>query len=311
MIEYLRSDNSELFINHKTVHGITGVTFEIYDIDTEEFVQSGTAPLTASYNQPSSSMTWTARLIEDSAEYDRNVKIEWVRTTASGASATIEYASIIRPYVTASRIRSLASIDNGVSDDTLIKQERKARYFLQSHIGIDFSKRYTSMVVYGMNSDILSLPTPIIRADKIYEDDILIYDNTSTGPFNELEFSVEPSQSKTRIKIINSDEFGRSVQEFPDMHLIPIDGTFKKDTQYRIVGAFGYQYVPSNIEQATALLVEDYLCNDFGIRNKNISKLSNDSYDITYSSNSATGTGNLLVDKLISDYMNFPRFMVI
>lgn len=312
MIEYLRSDNSELEIIHITVQGITGVTFEIYDLDTDEFVQSGTAPLTASAHGGSSSFSWTATLTSDSAAYDRNVKIEWVQTTASGASATIEYASLIRPFATASRIKSLATIENSITDATLEKNERKARYFLQSHIGIDFTKEYNSMVVYGNNSDILSLPTPLIQLDKIYEDDILIYDMVSSASVNELDFNLEASLSRTRIKIINTeDEFERAVQEFPEVHVLPYDGVFKKDCQYKITGVWGYQYVPNEIEQATALLVEDYLCNDFNIRNKNISKLSNDSYDLTYASNAGTGTGNLLVDKLISPWLNAPRFMVI
>lgn len=309
MIEYLRSDNSELSITHSTVQGMSGVTFEIYDLDTDEFVQSGNTTLSAS---TASSSSWTGKLTEDSAAYDRNVKIEWVRTTASGASATVEYASLVRPFATASRIRSLADIASTETDATLVKQERKARYFLQSHIGNKFAKEYSNIVVYGNNSDILSLPIPLIRLDKIYEDDILMYDMVSTASVNDFNYSLEASQSKTRIKIINTeDEFERAVQEFPEVHILPFDGVFKKDAQYKIVGIFGYQYVPNNIEQATALLVEDYLCNDFNIRNKNISKLSNDSYDLTYATNAATGTGNLLVDKLIADYVNSPRFLVI
>lgn len=309
MIEYLRSDNSELSITHSTVQGMSGVTFEVYDLDTDEFIQSGNASLSAS---TASSSSWTGKLTEDSAMYDRNIKIEWVRTTASGASATIEYASLIRPFATASRIRSLADIDSSETDATLVKQERKARYFLQAHTGIKFTKEYSNIVVYGNNSDILSLPVPLIRLDKVYEDDILVYDMVSSASINEFDFSLEASQSKTRIKIINTeDEFERAVQEFPEVHVLPMNGVFKKDAQYKIVGIFGYQYVPSNIEQATALLVEDYLCNDFNIRNKNISKLSNDSYDLTYATNSATGTGNLIVDKLIADYVNAPRFMAV
>jgi hypothetical protein len=312
MIEYLRADDSELKIVHPTVHYITGVTFEIYDLDTDEFVQSGTAALTASANNPSSSMGWTATLTSDSAAYDRRVKIEWIQTTASSASAIFEYATLIRPFATASRIRTLADIENTTTDATLVKNERKARYFLQAHTGTDFTKEYKSLVVYGNNSDILSLPTPLIRLDKIYEDDILIYDMVSTASVNEFDFNLETSLSRTRIKIINTeDEFERAVQEFPEVHVLPYDGVFKKDCQYKITGIWGYQYVPNEIEQATALLVEDYLCNDFNIRNKNISKLSNDSYDLTYASNAGTGTGNLLVDKLISPWLSAPRFMVI
>jgi hypothetical protein len=58
------------------------------------------------------------------------------------------------------------------------------------------------------------------------------------------------------------------------------------------------------------MLVEDYLCNDFNIRNKNIAQLSNDSYDIKYGADSATGTGNLMVDNILAKYLQ-PRYLVI
>ena len=85
---------------------------------------------------------------------------------------------------------------------------------------------------------------------------------------------------------------------------------FKKDYAYRIDGIWGWDYVPADIEEATALLVNDYLCNDFNIRNKNISQLSNDSYDIKYAGDAATGTGNLTVDNLIAHYRQ-PRYLVV
>jgi hypothetical protein len=73
---------------------------------------------------------------------------------------------------------------------------------------------------------------------------------------------------------------------------------------------FGYEYIPAEIELAAALLVEDYLCNDFNIRNKNIIELSNDSYDIKYGLDLATGTGNLMVDNILAKYLQ-PRYLVI
>jgi hypothetical protein len=305
MIEYLRSDNSETQITFTAASGVTSVIFEIYDLDTNDFVQSGTAASGAS-------SVFTGTLTQVSSTYDRNLKIEWISSTASGASSTINYASLMRPFVTVTRARATADIASTETDATIKTLERKARMFLQSHIGIDFIKQYKSIVVYGNDTDILTLSEPIIRIDKVYEDDILIYDSISTASVNDIDYAIEPSTSKMRIKIINTqNEFERDVLEFPDFSILPYNGTFKKDKQYRITGIFGYQYVPNQIEQATSLLIEDYLCNDFNIRNKNISKLSNDSYDLTYAGDSAQGTGNLLVDKLISPWMTQTRFMVV
>lgn len=304
MIEYLRTDYDDLQISFTAASGITGVTFEVYDLDTDEFVQSGTTSSAAS-------LVFNGTLTSDSVQYDRNVKIEWISSTASGASSTYEIASIVRPFATATRIRALADIDSSVTDASLKKQEKKARLTIQALTGIDFLKKYKSVVTYGNNSDVLTLTEPVIRIDKVYEDDILIYDSISSPSVNNFDYGIEPAVSKYRIKAVNQNsEIERGLLESPDFSILPYDGIFKKDVQYRIVGIFGYGYVPPEIEQAAALLVEDYLCDDSSIRNKNIAKLSNDSYNLSYASNFAEGSGNILVDNLLSKF-NQIRYRVI
>jgi hypothetical protein len=302
--EYLRTDYDDLTISFTAASGITSVIFEVYDLDTDEFIQSGTTSSAAS-------SVFNATLTQDSVQYDRNVKIDWTSSTASGASSTVEIASIIRPFATATRIRSIADIDSSETDSAIKKQERKARMYIQIQTGTEFTKKYKSVVVYGNNTDVLTLLEPIIRLDKVYKDDILIYDSLSSPSVNSLDYAIEPSISKYRIKaIIEDNEYERGLLESPDFSVLPYDGIFEKDVQYRIVGIFGYAYIPPDIEQATALLVEDYLCADASVRNKNISKLSNDSYDITYATSAAQGSGNLIVDAILARYRQ-PRFMVI
>jgi hypothetical protein len=302
--EYLRTDYDALTIPFTAASGITSVIFEVYDLDTEEFIQSGTT-------SSAGSSVFNATLTQTSVEYDRNVKIEWTSSTASGASSTVEIASIVRPFATVSRIRSISDVESTVTDAAIKKQERKARMYIQMQTGVDFTKKYKSVVVYGNNTDVLTLFEPVIRIDKVYKDDILVYDSLSSPSVNNFDYGIEASISKYRIKAINQDsEIERGLLESPDFSVLPYNGIFEKDVQYRILGIFGYSYIPPDIEQATALLVEDYNCSDSSVRNKNISKLSNDSYDITYAGDAAQGSGNLIVDAILARYRQ-PRYMVI
>ena len=164
------------------------------------------------------------------------------------------------------------------------------------------------MTVFGQNADIITTPIPIQRIDKIYEDDLIVYEKDN--PDYQLDFPLEIDSSKTRIKIVNSSTNNKEILEFPKFSVFYYEGIFRKDFAYKIDGIWGWEYVPSDIELATALLVEDYLCNDFNIRNKNISQLSNDSYNIKYGSDFSTGTGNLVVDNLIAKYKE-ARYMVV
>lgn len=307
MIEYLRADNAPLTLTYTTSSYATNVYFEAYDLDTQEFIQGGKGSL-------QSPAIYNITLNTDSTSYDRNLKIEYVTTTASGATNDIQYVSLIRPYVSFNRLIELGDINipslgNGsASAAKLLRLERLARLNINAALGFNFYKEKRSVTVYGNNTDILELPDSLYRIDTIYEDDILIYERDNET--YQLEFPLEVSLSSRRIKIINSSINNKETLEFPKFSVFYYDGLFKKDYAYKIDGVWGWDYVPSEIEEATALLVSDYLCNDFNIRNKNISQLTNDSYDIKYNTNSATGTGNLLVDNLLSPFKE-SRYMVI
>jgi len=301
MIEYLRKDNNPLTITYTASSYATNVYFEVYDLDTEDFVQGGVGVNTGSYN-------YQLTLDVHATAYDRNLKIEYVTTSPTAAFSEVQFASLIRPYATVERIREIANISNDIDDDTLKKLERKARLFINSYLGFNFYKEERSVVAYGNNTDILSLPDLAVKINEIYEDDIKVYDQDS--PLYELDYPIEISNSRNRIKIVNSDEKSTEILEFPKFSVFQYSGVFKKDFAYTLNGIFGWDYIPADVEQATAMLIEDYLCNDFNVRNKNIAQLSNDSYEIKYGGDFATGTGNLVVDSLLSNYRQ-PRFLVI
>lgn len=307
MIEYLRTDNLPLTISYTASSYATNVYFEIYDLDTNEFIQNGAAALSSS---TASYTSWNIGLNVDATSYDRNIKIEFVTTSSAGAWNDIQYASLIRPYATPERILQLADIPGSASANTdlLRKLEKKARLSLNSYIGDNFYKEKRTLTVFGQNADIVTTPIPIQRIDKVYEDDLLVYERDNST--YQLDFPLEIDSSRTRIKIVNSSTNNKEILEFPKFSVFYYEGIFRKDFAYKIDGIWGWEYIPSDIELATALLVEDYLCNDSNIRNKNIAELSNDSYNIKYGSDFSTGTGNLVVDNLIAKYKE-ARYMVV
>jgi hypothetical protein len=300
MLEYLRSDYSPLEISYTASSYATNVYFEVYDLNTQEFIQGGKATKTAS-------SVFKLTLDANSTTYDRNIKIEYVTTSGSGAYNQVQYAALVRPYATVSQIRDIASIDVSTTDAAIKRLERRARLSINASLGYDFYKNKRTVTVYGNNTDVLTLPDNLFRIDAVYEDDILIYERDNS--LYQLDYPLEIGESSNRIKIVNSDE-ETEILEFPRFSVFYYQGIFKKDFAYKIDGVWGWDYVPADVEEATALLVNDYLCNDFNIRNKNISELSNDAYDIKYGSDFATGTGNLLVDNLLAHY-KIPRYMVI
>lgn len=304
MKEFLRQDGAAYNFIYTASSYATSVFYEVYDLDTNEYLQGGKGA------GPTASFNYTISLNKDTTEYDRNIKIEFVTTSQGGAFSEIQYLALVRPYATPNRIIELADIPSSASANTnLLRQlEKKARLSLNSYIGDNFYKEKRTLTVFGQNADIITTPIPIQRIDKIYEDDLIVYEKDN--PDYQLDFPLEIDSSKTRIKIVNSSTNNKEILEFPKFSVFYYEGIFRKDFAYKIDGIWGWEYVPSDIELATALLVEDYLCNDFNIRNKNISQLSNDSYNIKYGSDFSTGTGNLVVDNLIAKYKE-ARYMVV
>lgn len=304
MKDYLRQDGAALTFTYTASTYATGVFYEVYDLDTEEYLQGG-----AGVNSITASTDFAITLNADTTEYDRNLKIDLITTSPLGAYSEIQYIALVRPYATVSRIKELADIDSAVvSDDDLRKLERRARLSINSHVGFDFYKKRMYLEVYGNNTDVLTLHDNLLRVDYIYEDDLLIYDRYEED--NPIGYPVKVAFSKNRLKIFNTDEKSKEIYESPKFSVFDYGGIFKKDYVYRVEGLFGWEYVPADVEEATALLVDYYICNDFHIRNKNIAELKNDSYSLKYGPNGFSGTGNLLVDNLLSNYREI-KYMVV
>ena len=304
MKEFLRQDGAAYNFIYTASSYATSVFYEVYDLDTNEYLQGGRGA-----NSVTASLDYTITLTPDTTEYDRNLKIDFITTSPTGAFSEVQYVSLIRPYASVSRIKELADIDTAVvSDDDLRKLERRARLSINSYVGFDFYKKNITMEVYGNNSDVLTIHDNILRVDYIYEDDLLIYDRFEED--NAIGYPIDISFSKNRIKIVNTTTKNKEIFESPKFSVFDYRGVFKKDYSYKITGLFGWDYVPADVEEATALLVDYYLCNDFNIRNKGILELKNDSYSLKYGPDGFTGTGNIMVDGLLSNYREI-KYMVV
>ena len=80
-------------------------------------------------------------------------------------------------------------------------------------------------------------------------------------------------------------------------------GKFNMNKRYTVVAEFGYEEVPDEVDIATIELMQDFFSKDNLWRKKYINKISTFDWNFEYASGSATGTGNLYVDQLLSDYV--------
>jgi hypothetical protein len=66
----------------------------------------------------------------------------------------------------------------------------------------------------------------------------------------------------------------------------------------------GYPVVPIDIQDATRLLIDDIKCGKLDYYKRYVKNYSTDQFKIEYDKRMMEGTGNIIVDKILSKYVN-------
>lgn len=306
MKEYLRSDGDTLTIPYTAPAGTDSVVFNVYDLDLEEHIQSEEGTL-------SSGSTFNLVLSREVAAYDRRIKVEIQAIDANSYTEDEFYASLVRPYATSTEIAAYSNVTIVQSNPSfgettlseLIKLEKKARLYINARIGDSFSYKYKTLGTLGQGTDILHLGEKIESFDQIIKDDQVVYDTTTDPEINLLDYAVAISKGKTSLKVVAEAE---NIIEWADQSVLNSLGFFEKNSTYLVRGAYGWKYIPVDINEAALELINDMLCSDFNYRNRGIKSVKNDSYSIEYETGSTTG--NAIVDSLLAPYKRFDLWAV-
>jgi hypothetical protein len=296
MREYFRTEGDALTIPYVAQAGTDSVIFSVYDLDLNEYILADEAVF-------STGSTFNMVLPLEITKYDRSLRLEIQSINGNVYSEDEIYASIVRQYSPTSDIRSELGLNsNQVTNAQIERLERKARYFINSKIGEDFSFSYKTIGTLGQGTDQLYIGLRTESFDKITKDDKVIYDSTEYPSINELEYPLAITKSKYNLKIVAE---GENISEWSDVSVLRNPGFFTKNSFYSVRGEFGWKYIPNEIKVATTELVNDMLCSDFSYRNKGLKSVKNDSFDIQFQDGMQTSSGNLLVDSILSEFKRF------
>lgn len=298
MREYYRTYDSTLTIPYVALAGTTAVSYILTDLNTNEEFASGNAVV-------GTGTTWNIVLTKEEAAYDRQAQLS-LNVTTSGITTEENYLiSIIRQYSTPIEIATALDLTivsgtptsgSEIKQSTLEKLERYARAYIDTNVDrFYFEKKYVTE--YGQGSDAINFTDRIISISQIYEDQVLSYDIATN--LNDFELTPSISTSTYQLKMI---EPGGEINEWVQTRIFPNPIAFKKSTEYKFYGEFGWKFVPSDINYASILLVNEYLCTDFNYKARGISAVSNDSFNVKYSDTAMSGSGNAYIDSILSPY---------
>lgn len=241
---------------------------------------------------------WTITL---SAKYDTDYRI--VITDASGDIIHDDTYEVRRPYVDPNTLGTTAS-----EIETATANEELARAIIDSAIPQGFYYKKTVIETTGLGTDYLPLWIDAKKILTVYENNVLIYD--SSNP-NSYIVNFEITKDKTAITQTYSGELNRRESadlvlpaggtDYLDLNYTPF-GIFPKTYDYKIYLESGYTSVPSDIVKATKFLIEDIECGKMDYYKKYVSDYKTDQYSLKFDSRVFEGTGNILVDKILSKY---------
>ena len=215
---------------------------------------------------------------------------------------TDHYFDVVRPYVDPTTKAETAS---EIAQYT--KHEELARAIIDSVIIEGFYYKKKTIETTGLGADYIPLWVNAKKVLKLYENNVLLFDasdpdsyTTSYGITSDGTAIVETFEGN-----INRLESAQLVLPAGGSDILDIKYVYRgfpKTFDYRITLAVGYPNLPNNIIRAAELLVEDIACGKLDYAERYMKSYQTDQFKIGFDNRVFEGTGNLVVDKILSNY---------
>lgn len=216
--------------------------------------------------------------------------------------STDHYVDVVRPYVDPT-----AQGDTQTEIDDYYAYEELARAIIDSVVPEGFYYKKKIIETTGFGSDYIPLWINAHNVLKVYENNVLMYDAD-----NEADYSTSYSITDDRTAIV--EDYSGAINRLEAAALVmPTGATDLLNTQlvyrgfpntfdYKILLTVGHPKIPADIVRAAKLLVDDIACGKIDYAQRYMKSYSTDQFKIGFDDRVFQGTGNLIVDKILSKY---------
>ena len=230
-----------------------------------------------------------------SSKYDTDYRVVITADLTNEETIFDDVFSIVRPYVNPSTLGETAS---QIAEYT--RFEEIARAVIDSVIPEGFYYKKKVLETVGLGADYIPLWMDAKKILAVYENNVLVTDRT-----------YEITQDKTAITekmldMVNRDEqapliMPTAMSDIVDANLPPLRG-FPNGYDYKFILESGYPAVPSDIARAATLLIDDIKCGRIDYYQRYITSYNTDQFRLQFDKRMFEGTGNIVVDKILSKY---------
>jgi len=213
---------------------------------------------------------------------------------------------MVRPYATPEEFAGRYGLNLGdpaVYEETVVA-ERYARYIVDKYCGQTFGRETKVVTAYGTGADVLWIGENVTSVLALAENNVPVIDTEIM--LNTFGYDVVPTETGMSIRIVAD----HNIDEYETKSVVWTRGIFRTGWKYDITGLFGYEYVPVDITEATMLLMHDFLCRDAKWRAKYVKAIQMRDWKLDFSTAAFLGTGNLMVDQLLSEYRAPGMFVI-
>lgn len=282
-------------------------------------------PLSVSYDVPDSSTSYliTFEDMVDSSIIEANV------TSNSSSQIIYHLGSSFTTYDNSYLVKVYDSLDELVTEDVLevyrpyvnpytkgttaseiaayAKNEALARAIINAVLDDDFYYKKKILEASGLGNDYLPVWDRVRKVLQVQENNLMVWDIDDPESYD-ISYTLSDDKSaivQGWVTAVNRDE--STPLKIPGAYTDYVDldyayRGFPIGWDYTMLVAVGYETVPSDIRQATELLIDDIECGKLDYYKRYISQYNTDQFRIQFDKAVFEGTGNLLVDKILSKY---------
>ena len=212
---------------------------------------------------------------------------------------------VIRPYTNPNDLGTTAT-----EIAEFKKWELIARSIIDTYTGIGFYNHKSILQINGSGADYLPLWRDANRVLKVYENDILVYDVDAVDPTTNT-YTYKVTLDNSAIYRVENDPTNRSSGTPIRLPGAAGDiawassrpGAFPQGYDYLFVLDEGYRAIPADVQYATEMLIDDLKCGKLDYYQRYVTSYNTDQFRIQFDKSILTGTGNVIVDKILDKYM--------
>ena len=283
-----------------------------YDVVFEDLVTTTNAGVLT--------IDWAGVYGEDDTPYDfrKYDDTYHVEITEDDEIVGQDNLTIERPYIDPSTLGETAS------DIAAAKEhERLARAIIDSITGGFYFKTKWNETV-GQSTDYMPLWDKTYKILKVYENAELVYDASlevpAIGEWNyvitkdKTAITKDPTYLVTDFNRSESNPVGLNMASSDSFSMFDTSDSgntialksgvlFPQGTDYLFQLETGYRVIPYDIQDATKMLINDISCGKLEYFKRYVTDYSTDQFKIRIDPTSLSGTGNILVDKILDKYV--------